>query len=191
LILDKLNLLQLYIFGTVLVGLFIKLLEVGMKIFVIIFTLLLITSCISTPNKPDIQPVQNNYEAIQAYKPTSANQSQAPTNNVAANVVDESPCRFVPGHMNSSGVYVPYTFECSENSIYATDINSCLWIAPYTKSDGTSVAGFHRCKYNLQPSTYSPASSEQNSAPCVSSYCGPVQVKGVLSKKWYLCSATH
>jgi len=153
-----------------------------MKIFAIIFTLLLISSCVATPNTPDIQPVQKNHEAIQAYKPTSANQNQIPTNSDTANVVDESPCRFVPGHMNSNNVYVRYIFECSENSIYATDINSCSWVEPYKKSDGTSVAGFHRCKYNIQPSTYSPTSSEQSSAPCVSSYCGPVQVKGYYRK---------
>lgn len=140
------------------------------------------SGCITAPSISNSQSVQKNHVIINS---TSSSYSQNSTHDTVKKVVDVSPCRFIPGYRNNEGVYVPHVYECSENSVYATgNINACTWVAPYKKLDGTSVAGYHRCHYIRHPSTYSPSGSDsaQSIAPCVSSYCGPVQVKGYYRK---------
>lgn len=153
-----------------------------MKTFAIIFTSLLMSGCITTPGISNGQPVQKNHGIINS---NSSSYNQNSTHGTVKKLVDESPCRFIPGYRNNEGIYIPHAYECSESSVYATgNINSCSWVAPYKEFDETSVAGYYRCHYNRHPSTYSPSGSNsaQGIALCVSSYCGPVQVKGYYRK---------
>lgn len=94
---------------------------------------------------------------------------------------DEAPCTLVPGHTNSSGGYVSSAYNCPENSVYATNsTNSCSWVPSYTRRDGTVVSGYKRCAYNIRPTSHTISGNHRSS--CVTSYCGPIQVRGYYRK---------
>lgn len=96
----------------------------------------------------------------------------------------DSACTWEPEHFKATGEAVGGAYVCpveSSRSKYAG--NLCVWVDGYTRKDGTVALGHTRCKYNgLPASNYSTSGASANDAPCVSSSCGPVQVKGYFRK---------
>lgn len=60
--------------------------------------------------------------------------------------------------------------------------SGCSFVAAYQRKDGTFVGPFTRCKTYAQAVAYQSVTASANPAPCVNSYCGPVQVKGYYRK---------
>lgn len=58
----------------------------------------------------------------------------------------------------------------------------CSYIPTYTRNDGTVVGPFMRCKSFQDSTSYRLTGAGAAPAPCVTSYCGPVSVKGYYRK---------
>jgi hypothetical protein len=150
-----------------------------MRVLSLVATLFLV-GCATQPSYPVYQPTgspspsaQSSFGAQQRHR---AGATAHPT------VPDQTPCQLVVGHTDSSGRYISSYYHCPENSVYTTNsANSCSWVAAYTRQDGTAVQGHNRCARNELPHSYRPsAASYQRS--CVTSYCGPVRVRGYYRK---------
>ncbi|TMX13324.1 hypothetical protein FGF01_03335 [Aeromonas salmonicida subsp. achromogenes] len=109
--------------------------------------------------------------------------------SACASLPEDIPCNTEPAHYDSNGMFVPTAYACPEASPRATyALNECSWVNGYLRKDGTYVIGHTRCKYNLvPPGSYSSAAyswfgSGYSKSPCVTSYCGPVKVKGYYRK---------
>jgi hypothetical protein len=110
-------------------------------------------------------------------------------------------CPYESAHVASDGTAQESGYYCSMVVSQDTGSSSspapgaiitsgCGYVAAYTKRNGTSVGPFVRCK------TYAAATAHMatlagagsgpgtgtGTAPCVSSYCGPVQVRGYYRK---------
>jgi hypothetical protein len=59
---------------------------------------------------------------------------------------------------------------------------SCSYLAAYTRSDGRSAGPYVRCVNYADAYAYYSSHSSSKLAPCVSSNCGPVYVKGYYRK---------
>lgn len=108
--------------------------------------------------------------------------------SACASLPEDIPCNAEPAHYDSNGMFVPTAYACPEASPRATyALNECSWVNGYLRKNGTYVIGHTRCKYNLVPPGYSSGSysglgSGYSKSPCVTSYCGPVKVKGYYRK---------
>jgi len=92
-------------------------------------------------------------------------------------------CPYIPAHFKSDGSYIDGAYNCpssSSRSSYAE--NQCNWIDGYLKKDGAYINGYNRCKYNLSPTLAGSENPTTNAAPCVTGYCGSVNVKGYYRK---------
>ncbi len=91
-------------------------------------------------------------------------------------------CTYEPIDYNSTGEQIEGGYNCPSSSSIANYAgNLCSWVNSYTRKDGTYVSGHTRCKYNHLPNA--PSSSSGSSATsCVTSYCGPVNVRGYYRK---------
>jgi hypothetical protein len=58
----------------------------------------------------------------------------------------------------------------------------CSYVSPYSTSDGKYVGPFVRCSTSSSVSAYKVITAGAEPAPCVTSYCGPVSVKGYFRK---------
>lgn len=101
-------------------------------------------------------------------------------------------CTYVPAHVKEGGLYVEAGYQCpldSARSVSVTD--SCLRVDEYRKNDGGAVAAHYRCRNNpMEPTSPPPVAPNYSNvyspyrglptkdAPCVSGYCGPINVKG-------------
>lgn len=91
-------------------------------------------------------------------------------------------CTYEPTDYNSTGEQIEGGYNCHSSSPIANYAgNLCSWVNSYTRKDGTYVSGHTRCKYNHLPSTSS-SSSSSSATSCVTSYCGPVNVRGYYRK---------
>lgn len=162
-----------------------------MKLLITLLMFLVTTSCTSVKNNSEEKIEHDNNDKISDYKsafPISddavigRDEKKETVERIEKKEIDESPCRFIPGYVSASGEYIRSSFECSENSIYAIDeMNDCSWIPTYKRPNGTSY-GYYRCNYNFSPLKNNNKNSTLSDAPCVGSYCGPVQVKGYYRK---------
>lgn len=161
-----------------------------MKAFALLIALFL-TGCTNAPSYPvdstsgSTSPhLQSNPKTDSAGTSTSA-AAGSPiriSSSSPESALNYTPCRFIASHIDNNGNYVTSTYECHRNSIYATNsLNSCTWVAPYTQPDGTAVAGYNRCKYNIRPTSYIPSASSSESSSCTS-YCGSINVRGYYRK---------
>jgi hypothetical protein len=116
-------------------------------------------------------------------------------------------CEFQAAHAKNDGVAMPEGYYCiallspiasttsrpsaSEESSGVIPIAStgtghipsgCGYVAAYIRSDGTAVGPFVRCATSLAAASYRTQNATTQSAPCVSSYCGPVSVRGYYRK---------
>lgn len=147
----------------------------GLLVFILLF------GCATKSSYPVYYPVSSSSPYTQdVLDVTSATAIGTTTSPVAFN---EDSCTFVPGHTDSSGNYISSAYNCPENSIYAANsVNSCSWVPSYSRRDGTVVSGYNRCMHNIRPASYTSSPTGADRPSCVTSYCGPVRVRGYYRK---------
>lgn len=64
----------------------------------------------------------------------------------------------------------------------AIGTSGCSLVSAYVKKDGSVVGPFVRCKSYQDSVAYKAVNDASQPAPCVTSYCGPVSVKGYYRK---------
>ena len=97
--------------------------------------------------------------------------------------VPDIACTPVEAHVTNNDESVPASFICPTGGARANyAANSCAWVDGYYRKDGTYVPGHTRCRYNNPaPITYTPGAGS-GTAPCVTGYCGSVNVRGYYRK---------
>ena len=113
----------------------------------------------------------------------------------SASALTTDPCVFQLEHFSIDGVRQEAGYYCTpylRTSLSGSSLNAdsasvigspgCSFVAPYTKKDGTVVGPFMRCKSHQDSVAYKATTATSNPAPCVTSYCGPVNVKGYYRK---------
>lgn len=97
--------------------------------------------------------------------------------------LSDTSCVYIPYHFKSDGSLVEGAYNCpSESSRSSYAVNMCSWVDGYYRKDGVYVLGYNRCKYNRSHSLTHQDGSAKSTAPCVTGYCGPVNVKGYYRK---------
>jgi hypothetical protein len=136
---------------------------------------LLLAATLAGCATPTAVPVQASGVSTSQYGVTQA----APT------------CFVVSEHVKKDGEVVPTAYRCfSVDAIANVPAGICRSELGYYLKDGTYVPSHQRCELNgfrsylaeSAQSTYGSASGESSSAPCVTSVCGPVSVKGYIRK---------
>lgn len=92
-------------------------------------------------------------------------------------------CTPLEAHVTSDDESIPATFICPTAGARANyAANSCAWVDGYYRKDGAYVPGHTRCRYNNPaPITLTPGAGS-GAAPCVTGYCGSVNVRGYYRK---------
>lgn len=92
-------------------------------------------------------------------------------------------CTPLEAHVTSDDESVPATFICPTGGARANyAANSCAWVDGYYRKNGAYVPGHTRCRYNNPaPITLTPGAGS-GAAPCVTGYCGSVNVRGYYRK---------
>lgn len=100
-------------------------------------------------------------------------------------------CLVVSEHVKKDGEVVPTAYRClNAEAIASVPAGICRSELGYYLKDGTYVPSHQRCElygfrsYLIESakSIYGSASGGSRSAPCVTSVCGPVSVKGYTRK---------
>jgi hypothetical protein len=100
-------------------------------------------------------------------------------------------CLVVSRHVKEDDEVVPTAYRClNPKAIESVPVGICSSELGYYLKDGTYVPSHQRCElYGFRSylaesakSTYDSASGDSSSAPCVTSACGPVSVKGYTRK---------
>jgi hypothetical protein len=133
--------------------------------------------------------------------------AQLPSAGQADLPVSTDLCEFQSSHVRADGVVMPEGYYCivfqplvannapqTPQSGFSSAPHSvapagtgyipsgCGYIASYTRGDGKIVGPFVRCTTTVATSSYRTLNSTGQPAPCVSSNCGPVNVKGYYRK---------
>jgi len=95
-------------------------------------------------------------------------------------------CVYMPEQETEDGVKLAGGYTCPTGSP-RTQVagNQCSWVNGYTTKGGIYVAPHTRCRYNIPPTMDAPApapAGATSSAPCVTGYCGSVNVRGYTRK---------
>ncbi len=131
---------------------------------------------------------------VQACASPSYRQSAFPTPDLASSATEV--CTYQSEHFTFDGLKQEAAYYCTPflrpatNNVNALTINSanvvnssgCTFVASYTKKDGSLVGPYMRCKSYQEASGYKAITTTSLPAPCITSYCGPVNVKGYYRK---------
>lgn len=104
-------------------------------------------------------------------------------------------CTYEGEHLDALGSMMDAGYYCTAflrtgysgqtpTSSNVVSASGCSFVAMYIRKDGTSVGPFIRCKTSADATLYKSAASAVGAEPalCVTSYCGPVHVKGYYRK---------
>jgi len=148
--------------------------------FVLILAISLLTACASS-NKSDI-----SRSSVKSYEPQGTT-----TEN---KLPPDSPCIYQQTNQETQqGTIIEAGYYCTPllkpgylnqnptaDNIVTTP--GCTYFPSYTKKDGTQIGPYVRCKSVTDTIFYKTATSTYEAAPCTTSYCGPVSVKGYYRK---------
>jgi hypothetical protein len=119
-----------------------------------------------------------------------------PLNSDVDTAVNSEACTYLSDHFATDGtrqeaghyctpflrVGVPVSSAVAVSAVDVLNSPGCTFVPVYTKQDGSIVGPFLRCASSKDADTYKAAGTLSQPAPCVTSYCGSVRVKGYYQK---------